>query len=126
MTILTRNILVLLFCFASMAAIAQEKYVKEGDKYFNQRLYSEAISSYQKAIQGIKPSREPYVQLQLARAYKNVFDYKNAASWFSKIKDNKDNQPEVYRDYGYVLLATGEYDKALEQFRTYCSSAGKE
>ncbi len=99
---------VYLLVFFTMVSMAQNKETKSADVLFNRLEYVDAISEYLKLTQKPKHNTH-YVKKQLANAYYNIFDTKNAEYWFSKIV-NDTRDIEVYFKYAQMLKANGKYE----------------
>ncbi|MDQ3192325.1 MAG: hypothetical protein M3Q58_12095 [Bacteroidota bacterium] len=118
--------LLLLFLTIALSVVSQEKLVKSGDKFYNQNLFSKAIESYEKSLSKIKSDRKPYVMGQIANSYDQLFDYRNAAKWYSKLIEFSDLPDDTYYNYGNALRNLGNYQEALSQYKKYCEQSGNQ
>ncbi|MBA3901957.1 MAG: tetratricopeptide repeat protein, partial [Bacteroidetes bacterium] len=118
--------LLLLFLTMALSVVSQEKLVKSGDKFYNQNLFSKAIDSYEKSLSKIKSNRKPYIVGQIANSYNQLFDYRNAAKWYSKLMEFSDLPDDAYYNYGNALRNLGNYQEALSQYKKYCEQSGNQ
>jgi len=120
----------IIFLFASLFIFennfAQRKHLEEGDEFYRQKLYREAITSYKAALEENVVVKKFYMTQQVAKTYKRLFDYKNAAEWYAKLMEFKEeNTAENIYEYAEVLMALEQYSKAAEIFKAYCDKSGK-
>lgn len=121
-----RIILLTLLSTVTLFASAQRKYLQEGDDFYKRRMYLEAIASYKLALQEDVVVKKFYMTQQIAKTYKRLFDYKNAAEWYGKLMEFKDdNTAENMFEYAEILMNLEQYDKAAEIFKAYCIKSGK-
>lgn len=105
---------------------AQRKYLDEGDEFYRRRLYREAIASYKMALQENVVVKKFYMTQQIAKTYKRLFDYKNAAEWYEKLMGfTEENTAENIFEYAEILMCLEDYDKASKIYQAYCDKAGK-
>lgn len=108
--------------FAS-TLFAQRENLEEGDEFFRRKMYTEAIESYKKALSEDVVVNKFYMTQQVAKTYKHLLDYQNAAEWYEKLMVFKtENTPENYKEYGDLLMVLEKYDQALVAYTEY---AGK-
>ncbi len=119
-----RIILFLSVVLITAGASGQEKSVKKADKYFTNRSFNQAIVEYKSALSNLKSERTPYVQLQIAKAYHSLFDFRNAVEWYGKLR-TEEMPVDALKDYGFALLSLSEYDRARDQFTKYCEKSGR-
>lgn len=112
-----RNIYILASAFViSTAALAQNKDTKEADKLYDRLEFVDAASAYSKLVE--KGKADGYVYKQLADSYYNVFNTKEAATWYAKAIETPQDAETYYR-YAQMLKANGnlsESTKQMEQF----------
>lgn len=112
-----RNIYILASAFViSTAALAQNKDTKEADKLYDRLEFVDATSAYSKLVE--KGKADGYVYKQLADSYYNVFNTKEAATWYAKAIETPQDAETYYR-YAQMLKANGnlsESTKQMEQF----------
>jgi len=107
----------------TLNVFAQRESLEEGDEFFRRKMYTEAIESYKKALSGDVVVNKFYMTQQVAKTYKHLFDYKNAAEWYEKLMVFKEeNSPENYKEYADLLMVLEKYDDALKVYTEY---AGK-
>lgn len=112
-----RNIYILASAFViSTAALAQNKDTKEADKLYDRLEFVDAASAYSKLVE--KGKADGYIYKQLADSYYNVFNTKEAATWYAKAIETPQDAETYYR-YAQMLKANGnlsESTKQMEQF----------
>jgi outer membrane protein OmpA-like peptidoglycan-associated protein/tetratricopeptide (TPR) repeat protein len=104
------------FVMASGIISAQNQYTKTADKLFNRYEYVDAAKEYLKLAEGNKADN--YVYKQLAESYYNIFNTKEAAKWFAKVVEEKQDA-ETYYKYAQMLKSDGNFkesDKQMQQF----------
>ena len=99
---------------------AQDKKTQTADKLFQQFEYVEASKEYQKLVD--KGSQDPYVYLQLADAYYNMYNPEEAAKWYAKAVETS-QEAETYFRYAQMLKATGKYEEANKQMVVFAKKA---
>ena len=99
---------------------AQDKKTQAADKLFHQFEYVEASKEYQKLVD--KGSKDPYVYLQLADAYYNMYNPEEAAKWYAKSVETS-QEAETYFRYAQMLKATGKYEEANKQMVVFAKKA---
>ncbi len=93
--------------------------LKEGDTYFKHYKLREAVVSYQDAFKG-STDKKVYLISQIAKSYKLLFDYQNAAIWYEKLMEfSSDVSNQDILEYAQLLKNLEQYDKAMEVYDTY-------
>lgn len=93
--------------------------LKKADTYFKRYQWREAAASYQEALQG-NTDKKMYATRQLAKTYKLMFDYQNAAVWYEKLMEySSDIAGGDIMEYAEVLKNLMLYDRALEVYNLY-------
>ncbi len=102
-------------------AIIKEKSpktsLKEGDAYYKELKLKNAITSYQEALKG-NTDQKVYLTRQIAKSYKQLFDYSNAKIWYDKLMEypsDISNQDVI--DYMNLLKNLQFYDQAIEVYK---------
>jgi len=107
----------------TLNVFAQRENLEEGDEFFRRKMYTEAIESYKKALSEDVVVNKFYMTQQVAKTYKHLLDYKNAAEWYEKLMAFKDeNSAENFKEYADLLMVLEKYDDALNVYKEY---AGK-
>lgn len=115
-----RIIFSILFITASLFSIAQREYLEQGDEFYRRKMYTEAIESYKKALSGDVVVNKFYMTQQVAKTYRHLLNYQNAAEWYEKLVAFKDqNDPINFKEYADILMVLEKYDEALEVYKTY-------
>jgi len=112
--------IVLSFVAISSSIIAQNKDTKSADKLYSRYEYVDAAKEYQKLVESGKA--DGYVYKQLADTYYNMFNAKEATTWYAKaIATTQD--AETYFRYAQMLKAIGKYEEANKQMTKFASMA---
>lgn len=116
-----KKFLSLIFVFSfSLSVFAQREDLEEGDEFFRRKMYTEAIESYKKALAGEVVVNKFYMTQQVAKTYKHLLDYKNAAEWYEKLMAFKDeNSAENFKEYADLLMVLEKYDDAFKIYSQY-------
>jgi len=115
-----KTYITLSFVFAGLVASAQNKDTQAADKLYNRYEYIDAAEEYLKLVSANKADN--YVYRQLADSYYNVFNTGEAAKWYAKATEEKQDA-EVYYRYAQMLKADGKYDQANKQMEKFAAMA---
>lgn len=108
----------------SYVGFGQRAHLDQADTYYKQRFYKEAIAEYKLALEEGVVVNKFYMTQQIARTYKQLFDYENAELWYSKLLSlGDDNVPENYLHYAQLLLNNQKYAEAELWFQKYIEVA---
>lgn len=102
--------------FLSTGLMAQNKDTKEADKLFDRLEYVDAAKAYSKLVE--KGKADGYVYKQLGDSYFNIFNTKEAATWYAKAVETSQDAETHFR-YAQMLKAEGNLKGAeaqMEQF----------
>ena len=99
---------------------AQNQHTKTADKLFDRYEYVDAAKEYLKLTESNKADN--YVYKQLAESYYNVFNTKEAAQWYAKVVEQKQDA-ETYYKYAQMLKAEGKTDQANKQMEQFAQLA---
>lgn len=102
--------------FLSTGVLAQNKDTKEADKLFDRLEYVDAAKAYSKLVE--KGKADGYVYKQLGDSYFNIFNTKEAATWYAKAVETSQDAETHFR-YAQMLKAEGNLKGAeaqMEQF----------
>ncbi len=108
------------FMLATMAVTAQNKDTEKADKLYKQMEYLDAADAYLKV-----KKKDAYVYKQLAESYYNVFNTKEAAKWYAKAVESKQDAETYYR-YAQMLKAEGKYEESNKQMQVFAKMAPKD
>lgn len=111
------------FVIACGMVSAQTKDTKAADKLFDRYEYTEAANEYLKLAD--KGKADAYVNKQLAECYYNVFNSKEAVTWYAKVIQEP-QEAETYYKYAQMLKAEGKYAEADKQMEKFASLAPKD
>ncbi|MDV6169231.1 OmpA family protein [Flavobacterium sp. DG1-102-2] len=101
---------------ATMAVSAQTKETERADKLYAKLDYIDAAKEYEKL------EATPYVYKQIAESYYNIFDSKNAVTWYAKATATQ-QEADIYYHYAQMLKAEGKYEEANVQMKKFASIA---
>lgn len=102
--------------FLSTGLMAQNKDTKEADKLYDRLEYVDAAKAYSKLVE--KGKADGYVYKQLGDSYFNVFNTKEAVTWYAKAVESTQDAETHFR-YAQMLKAEGNTkaaDVQMEQF----------
>ena len=102
--------------FLSTGVMAQNKDTKEADKLYDRLEYVDAAKAYSKLVE--KDKADGYVYKQLADSYFNVFNTKEAVTWYAKAVESAQDAETHFR-YAQMLKAEGNIkgsEAQMEQF----------
>jgi outer membrane protein OmpA-like peptidoglycan-associated protein/tetratricopeptide (TPR) repeat protein len=105
------------FMLAASAVMAQNGDTEKADKLFARYEYVDAAKAYL----DIK-NKDAYVNKQLAETYYNMFNSKEAVSWFAKATETQQDA-ETYYKYAQMLKAEGKYEEANKQMAKFAALA---
>jgi len=121
-----KEILTILFIFVfTFTSISQneKKYIRQGNKLYNQKNYNDAEVDYRKSL--IKDSTYTIGKFNLADALYKQKNYEEAARLFSDLaakETNKELKSKMYHNLGNSLLQTKEYEKSIEAYKNSLKS----
>jgi len=95
---------------------AQNKDTKQADFLFDRLEYVDAAKAYTNLVE--KNKADGYVYKQLADSYYNIFNSKQAAIWYAKAIESKQDA-ETYFRYAQMLKAEGDNKAANQQMETF-------
>lgn len=98
--------------FIVNTSYSQNKHTEKADKLFNTYQYVDAIDAYLEVVNDKKA--DGYVYKQLADSYYNMFNTTEAAKWYAKALESKQDA-EVYFKYAQCLKTEGKYEEANKQ-----------
>ena len=102
---------------AATAVTAQNQDTEKADKLYARYEYVDAAKAYL----DIK-NKDAYVNRQLAETYYNMFNTKEAVTWFAKATATQQDA-ETYYKYAQMLKAEGKYEEANKQMAKFASLA---
>ncbi len=117
MKLITSITVLLLTCVTAWCQIAgdYEKYVTEGNRYFEQEQYNLAIRYFRGAL--ADTISNPLIDYRLAECYRHTFDYKEAEAYYLKVLyTDHDNFPLSLYYYALMLKLNGHLTEAIERF----------
>jgi Ca-activated chloride channel homolog len=117
-----RSILFLLlafFCSSFLYAQSERSLVREGNKLYKEKKYSDAEVSYKKSLNAKKGS--PTGQFNLGDAYYKQGKYDEAAQQFQPLAEDKNLSKEqksrAYHNLGNSLLQSKKYDESINAYK---------
>ena len=117
----------ILFAFAFISPVkAQRTHLEQGDDYFQKRYYVEAIQEYQLALNEKVVVKKYYMTERVAATYRMLFDYENAAIWYAKLAEFKEENATLNLfHYAQLLMNLEKYTEAKTIFSQYATRANK-
>lgn len=110
----------LIFALAGATLTAQNKDTQKADKLFEKYEYVDAAQEYLKLVD--KGKADNYVYLQLADTYYNMFNTAEAAKWYARATEQKQDA-EIYYRYAQMLKANGKYEESNKQMKVFAQMA---
>jgi len=110
-----------------LGAEAQNRYIRAGDKAFEEQLYKEAAEKYKKGYKKLKDKKDKQdVSVKLAETYWYTQDLRRAKAQYKKLIRYKlyEERPEIILRYGQILLTMEDFEEADKQFHIYDSLVG--
>ncbi|WP_316799823.1 OmpA family protein [Pedobacter frigidisoli] len=105
------------YCLFATGFSAQAQYViKDADKQFELFNYSKAADLYEQAY---KKKETLHAAERLAIAYANMYNYKQAESWFAIASKMAGSKPENTLGYAKALQNNSKYSEAKVQYLNY-------
>lgn len=98
------------------ASFGQTKNIEKADKLFDSYQYVDAIEAYLNLVENKEANTHVYKQL--ANSYYNVFNIDEAAKWYDKAIESKQDA-ETYFRYAQVLKSQGKYELANKQMDVF-------
>ena len=109
-------ILIITLTLGMTTAFAQSSLVKKADKYYNRLQYVKAAKTYEKVVANGKA--DDHVYKNLADAYYQIFDTKNAEKYYAILAEKSDD-PEVFYRYAQMLKANGKYQESIPWMKKF-------
>ncbi|MBK7639685.1 MAG: OmpA family protein [Bacteroidetes bacterium] len=103
------------FTFAS----AQSDVLKSANKLFDKMGYAEAIPLFLKANE---KENDPNIAIKLAECYRLTNQYSEAISWYDKVVQIANINPDYNFNYGELLRNAKNYSQAKIQYLEYAKS----
>lgn len=110
---------------AGGVAFGQRTHFDEGNIYFEQRLYKEAIQEYNLALNEKVVINKDLMLDRIARTYHMLFEYSNAEKAYRKLLDESSSiEADHYFQYARILINNEKYDEAISTIHKYTSKGG--
>ena len=110
--------LLMIFCFVSNAQ-NERSLVREGNKLYKEKKFSDAEVSYKKSLNVNKESR--YGQFNLGNSYYKQGKYDDAIKQFTPLgtdkKFDKVEQSKAYHNLGNSYLETKKYEESIAAYK---------
>lgn len=113
----------LLLAFAADAQQGEGKWLRKAEEMYRQKEYVKAIEYYEWAARSDK-SAQPL--LGLAKCYRSLTNYEEAASYFGEAAEIEGAPPETYFYLGQSLLSMGLEDSAKYWFQAFQEAAPRD
>src|SRR5690606_14859692 len=112
--------ILLSFVLAGSTLTAQNQDTEKADKLFTRLEYVDAAQEYNKLVESNKA--DGYVYKQLADSYYNMFDSKQAISWYARAVETPQDAETHFR-YAQMLKGEGRYEESNKQMQEFASMA---
>ncbi len=110
--------IILSFVLVSSIITAQNKDTQIADKFFKKLEFVSASEAYLKLVDLKKA--DAYVYHQLADCYYNIYNTAEAAKWYGKVLEEKQDS-ELYYRYAQMLKANGNYEESNKQMQKFAT-----
>ncbi|MFB0924730.1 MAG: hypothetical protein QMB65_05545, partial [Vicingaceae bacterium] len=121
-----KNITLIVLVIISTVAVGQKKHLVNGDEFFKDRMYKEAIAEYKLALDEKMVFSRYKMTKRIAQTYKMLFDYEAANEWYGKLAAfPEEEEPQFIFDHALLLCNVEKYDVAKTQFKKYFDAIGK-
>lgn len=118
--IINRAIALTLMCAGSLVGAcapdpvkAKQEYLTSGNRYFDEKKYTEAILQYRNALQ--QDNRFGEARFKLAQSYEAIGDVPNAVREFIRAADALPDDATAQWKAGTMLLLSGQFQEARER-----------
>lgn len=111
-----KSILFVLFFSAITGLSAQNPYLKNADRLFNNYAYYEASVIY---LSWLQQQYDYNANYQLAECYRMMNDLKQAEFWYDILVMQPVEDPQLYFRYAEVLRSNGKYALAKDNYLKY-------
>ncbi len=108
--------ILILFFSAATGLSAQNPYLKNADRLFNNYAYYEASVIY---LSWLQQQYDYHVNYQLAECYRQMNDLKQAEFWYDVLVMQPVEDPQLYFRYAEVLRSNGKYALAKDNYLKY-------
>ncbi len=115
-----KYITALLFASCMYSGFGQNETTQKADQLYDSYQYVAAIDAYEKLV--VDNEADAYVYKKLADSYYQIYDMKQAATWYSKAVESVQDAETHYR-YAQTLKAAGKFEEANEQMEVFANSA---
>lgn len=93
-----------------------QRYVKQGDRFFEAFAYTKAIAKYTKAFEAYP--NEVYPKLRLADSYRMMNQSETSEQWYAQVAASEAFSDQNKLDYAQVLMKNGKYSQAQDVVRS--------
>lgn len=110
--------LIMVLCFFSSDAQEERKYIREGNKFYNEKKYSEAEQSYHKALE--KNAKSSEAIFNKADALYSQKKYEEAAGQFESIAKSSSDpslKQKAYHNLGNSLLQKNKLEESIKAYK---------
>src|SRR5436190_4549434 len=112
-----RYCLILLTLLTSLSLFAQEeKSIKKGDKFFEDKNYFQALKAYEEVL--VLNKKNAYANLRIARCYLETHNKAKALQYaFDAVSFSEKPTSEMYFTLGQAYHINHNFDKAIEAYQ---------
>ena len=114
-------VLLILFSISPFSELFSQKYLNEGNKYYDRNMFEEAIPLYLKELEKGTFKTKNSAREKLASCYRLTGRFLEANKMYKQVleKSGKTNKPENILNYANSLKSSAEYAEAAIQFENY-------
>ncbi len=94
-----------------------EKFILQGDIYFDEQKLNLALENYQKALEA-KNANKTEAKIRMASVYYNAQDYDKSLQVYQELYQ-KQNQPDYLLNIANIYFAKEDYQSAVKYFVSY-------
>lgn len=109
--------ILLLIAVSTSLVTAQNSKTKKADKLYDRLAYTDAAEAYQKLLK--KGDGDIYVYERLANSYYFINDTKKAATYYKRVVNAKNPNPEAVYNYAQSLKANGKFSDYNTYMKMY-------
>ncbi|MEI6765145.1 MAG: OmpA family protein [Bacteroidota bacterium] len=121
-----RIFLIIALLFTSGFLFGQKSF-EAAEQFFADRQYYLAIDAYKTVLKNTSDaSLKRSIYFKIAESYRLMNFYTDAINWYEDAMANGFRDTKVYLNYGDVLTAVGELDRALNAYEEYMKVVQKD
>lgn len=121
-----RTLLIIVMLFATGFLFGQKTF-EAAEQLFSDRQYYSAIDAYKNALKSATDATlKRSIYFKIAESYRLMNFYTDAINWYEDAMANGFRDTRIYLNYGDVLTAVGDLDRALNAYEEYMKVVQKD